>query len=76
LSTLLWLLLAFLNLALSVTLAFTALREGRIGVHRIGIGFPRAWIVVAEMGPRPQGAFSGRPAEQRIRPGVNRWQPR
>ena len=59
--TVLWLLLAFVNLALVVTLASTALREGRTGVHRIGIGFPVPWIVVAEMDRKTRAHARGAP---------------
>jgi hypothetical protein len=57
-SILVWLLLAFLNLALSVTLAFTALGEGRIAVHRIGVGFRVPWVV-AELDQRPGRVLGG-----------------
>jgi Na+/phosphate symporter len=50
-STLLWLLLAFLYIALFVTLALTTLRKGHYILFFVGIIFPVLWIIGALIGP-------------------------
>ena len=55
-STILWLLLAFLYIVLFVTLALTTLRKGHIV---IGIIFPILWIIDALMGPTGRADVRG-----------------
>jgi hypothetical protein len=59
-STLLWLLLAFLYFMLFVTLALRTLRNGHTALFWIGIIFPVLWFIGAFMGPTagagPRGA--------------------
>jgi hypothetical protein len=50
-STLLWLLLAFVYFALFVTLALTTLRKGHTVLFWVGIFFPVLWIIGALMAP-------------------------
>jgi hypothetical protein len=50
-STLLWLLLAVVYIALFVTLALTTLRKGHYFLFWVGIIFPVLWIIGALMGP-------------------------
>lgn len=50
-STLLWLLLAFVYVALFVTLALTTLRNGHTVLFWVGIFFPVLWIIGALIGP-------------------------
>lgn len=50
-STILWLLLAALYIALFVTLALTTLRKGHTILFWVGIIFPILWVVGAFMAP-------------------------
>jgi hypothetical protein len=50
-STLLWLLLAAIYIALFVTLALTTLRKGHYVLFWVGIIFPVLWITGVLVGP-------------------------
>jgi hypothetical protein len=58
-STLLWLLLAFVYIVLFVTLALTTLRKGHTVLFWVGIIFPVLWIIGALMGPTAGAAARG-----------------
>jgi hypothetical protein len=58
-STLLWLLLAFVYIVLFVTLALTTLPKGHTVLFWVGIIFPVLWIIGALMGPTAGAAAPG-----------------
>jgi hypothetical protein len=58
-STLVWLLLAFLYFALFVTLALATLRKGHIALFWVGIIFPVLWIFGALMAPTARAEARG-----------------
>jgi hypothetical protein len=60
-STLLWVLPAFVFVALFVTLALTTLRDGHSVLFWVGNIFPMPWIIAALMGPTAGTGAPGSP---------------
>ena len=55
-STLLWLVFAFIYVVVLITLGLATLRKGHYFLFFIGIFFPFLWIVGALIGPTPRAA--------------------
>jgi len=58
-STFVWLLLAVAYIALFITLALTALREGHYVLFWVGIIFPVLWIIGAVIAPTGRAEARG-----------------